>query len=212
MKRNIYILLLLLLFPFSQVKAQFVSATLDAASNGTDAVNSNERVSAKLTMQELNDVLNQISDKIDAVMDTVNNVMNMVSDYVSTAREIEEAAEDVAEVMSLYKTFVADISDQQVLTPSVRLRYVNQIIDEVQSMRKTFNELLSVSGKKGLSEAVTGRMTDGQRMKLIRKYAAYISSTCNNIKNIYANVTGHAASVRSARKSYVSSMAAVAGF
>lgn len=212
MRKYFFLIYIFAAVPFSQVKAQFVSATLDVSSNATDAVNSNERVSAKLTMQELNETLNRVSDRIDAVMDTVNNVINMVSDYVSTAREIEEAARDVEEVMSLYKTFVRDISDQQVLTPSVRVHYVNQIINEIQTMQKNFNNLLSVSGKRGMGEAASGRMTDGQRMKLIRKYAAYISMTCNNIKNIYANVTGHAASVRSAQKSYVSSMAVIAGF
>lgn len=184
----------------------------DVKSNALDAANSSSRQEEKQTLNSMLDFVNKWSDRINGAMDTVNNVMNTAGEYIAGAREVEKAGRDVADVISIYETFVDDISSQQWLTPSQRLRYINQIIGEVNAMQRNFNKITSLAGLKGKDAAVAGHMNDGQRLKLIRGYASYVSQTCASVRNIYSMATGHASVNKYSYDSYISAMSAIAGF
>lgn len=193
--------------------AQFpVSATEDVQSNSVDATNSAEKQAEQVTQENVLELTKKWAERVEMVMDSVNEVMNAAGAFIATAREVEKAGEDVASIMTLYRNIVPDIKDNALLTPSQRIMYLNMIFDEVENMQKNYMKITALAGKQGVANSIAGRMNDGSRIKLIRRYAAYVSQTCASLRNIYSLAVGKGASNAYDKAISFGAMSAIGGF
>ena len=188
-----------------------IKAVVDETSNPVDASNSTEKVSEKRTAKEVLQSINQWLEKTELVIDTINEIMNTVNEYVATTRELTIASQKVYSIIQNQERFLNAISNNENLLSIERNKYINSIVYEIQEITKYFELMLQLSGGRGKSHSITGKMDDGKRLLILREYLKYINFSCDRINSIYYESIRVANYNRSQKDAYFNTMRMLGG-
>lgn len=168
-----------------------VEAVTDETTTAIKASDSSTKTAEEKMKNGFLDTINMMLDGAQKATEEVQKAMNIAGSYIATAYEVEKTTEMVYGILDYYKIAVTDVSHCEYLSVNERLARMNDMTRAILNIRNTFMKMNDITGmnSSGLSisekSKTEGKMNDGERLILVRRYMKVIQDTCSQLQNIY---------------------------
>ena len=173
------------------------AVVIDATRQASDvAIGSEEQAEEEVQKTAL-EKIQEFSKKTQSIMDSVKVYMNTATSYIQGAKQVYKAGETIYKTAENYKEYVKYIEDNKNLTTDQKLAYIQSMSNKVQQILDIYNKIQDISGNnsKGLSKSEQsqkeGKMKDGERLRLINRYASDIDAIASSLENVFSDVKNY---------------------